>query len=393
MIDKPLEKIAFADIERFAQEKWPEGKTVDYKRDAYGGKDDDKKELLKDVSSFANTLGGDILIGVDEDKGIPTNIPGVIFPDVDKEKLRLEGIIRQGLEPRIEFGLHHVVTPASTTVLVIRVRESLLFPHRVVFQGKFGEFWARSSAGKFSMDTDELRRAFTLSDSIYEQIRAFRHERVAQVRNSETPVPMTPGGKLLLHLIPVASFRSRQLFDVASMPNLATLFPPIAASGWDHRLNLDGHVSYSGGRQDRTCRSYTQFFRNGIVEAVFSDVVRDDKPRGKLLLASMYERTLTQEYKPFQRILDGFRKVGLQPPIWCFLTITGVSGAKIPIENQFGDEMHPIDRDILFLPECLIDDLGVDAAKVLRPIFDLVWNAAGFTRSFNFDSDGKWIGR
>src|SRR5205823_7811738 len=120
MIDKPLNQITYADIDQFVQEKWSEGKTVDYKRDPYGNRDEDKKELLKDVSSFANTQGGDILIGVDEDKGVPTGIPGVTVPDIDKEKLRIEEIIRRGLEPRIEFGLHHVTTPASTTVIVIR---------------------------------------------------------------------------------------------------------------------------------------------------------------------------------------------------------------------------------------------------------------------------------
>ena len=104
MIDKPLNQITYADIDQFVQEKRPEGKTVDYKRDAYGNRDEDKKELLKDTSSFANTQGGDILIGVDEDKGVPTGIPGVTVPDIDKEKLRLEEIIRRGLDPRIEFA-------------------------------------------------------------------------------------------------------------------------------------------------------------------------------------------------------------------------------------------------------------------------------------------------
>jgi len=231
VIDKPLRQITYADIDQFVREQWPEGKTVDYKRDTYGNRDEDKKELLKDVSSFANTQGGDILIGVDEDKGLPTSIPGVAVPDIDKEKLRLEEIIRRGLEPRIDFGLHHVTTPTSTTVIVIRVQESLLLPHRVVFQGKPGEFWARSSAGRYSMDTDELRRAFTLSATIYDQIKAFRRERVAQVTKGETPVPVAPGAKLILHLIPVASFRSRQVVDVANMPELTKQFPPMGTSG------------------------------------------------------------------------------------------------------------------------------------------------------------------
>jgi hypothetical protein len=393
MIDKPLNQITFADIDQFVQEQWPEGKTVDYKRDAFGNRDEDKKELLKDVSSFANTQGGDILIGVDEDKGVPVGIPGVTVPDIDKEKLRLEEIIRRGLDPRIDFAIHHVLTPASSAVIVIRVQESLLFPHRVVFQGKFGEFWARSSAGKYSMDTDELRRAFTLSATIYEQIKAFRSERVAQVSKGETPIPLMPGGALILHLVPVASFRSRQLFDVATMPELAARFPPIGASGWDHRLNLDGHVSYSGVRKDRTSRSYTQFFRNGIVEAVLSDVVMEKKEEGKLLLAGYYERTLTQEYRPVSHLLNGLREVGVQPPVWCFLTITGVKGARIPTDDDFGDENRAIDRDTLMLPEFVIDDLGTDAGALLRPAFDLVWNASGFVRSFNFDTNGKWVGR
>lgn len=74
MIDKPLSQINYADIDQFVQENWPEGKTVDFKRDAYGNRDEDKNELLKDVSSFTNIQGGNILIGVDEDKGVPTRI-------------------------------------------------------------------------------------------------------------------------------------------------------------------------------------------------------------------------------------------------------------------------------------------------------------------------------
>jgi hypothetical protein len=390
MIDKPLHQITYADIERFIAEKWPESKTLDYKRDPYGNKDDDKKELLKDVSSFANTQGGDIVIGVDEDKGVPTGIPGVTLPDIDKEKLRLDEIIRRGLDPRIEFGLHHVATPASTTVIVIRVRESLLFPHRVVYQGKFGEFWARSSAGKYSMDTDELRRAFTLSGAVYDQMRAFRAERVSLVSKGETPVPLAGGGKLILHLIPVSSFRSRSLFDVASLPDMATRFAPMGTSGWDYRLNLDGHLAYSGGRAERVSRSYTQFFRTGVVEAVISDVVREENGEAKHLLAGYYERVLMEGVP---RLMTGFRQVGVEPPLWGFLTISGVKGARISSNSDFGDEYRDIDRDSLFLPEFSVDDLGTDPATLLRPTFDLVWNASGFRRSFNFDEKRQWVGR
>ncbi len=388
MLDKPLETITYTDLDQFVQEKWPEGKAVDYKRDLYGRTDDEKRELLKDASSFANTQGGDILIGVDEDKGAPTGIPGVVVADVDKEKLRLDEIIRRGVDPRIDFGIHHVQAPAGTTALIIRVKESLLFPHRVVYQGKFGEFWARSSAGKYSMDTSELRRAFTLSETVFEKIRAFREERVAQIVRCETPMPMTPGGKLILHLIPVASFRSRQLFDVRGKIQSSILFPSLGRVD-DGRLNLDGYVHFCGNRKEGTTRAYTQFIRNGVVEAVMADVVSGEG-QGKLLVADYYERTLLQD---LGRFLKGFKELGINPPIWGFLTITGVKGARIPTRDYCADNLFVIDRDILTLPEFIIEDLDADPTKLLRPTFDLVWNASGFTGSFNFDKSGKWVGR
>lgn len=55
----------------------------------------------------------------------------------------------------------------------------------------------------------------------------------------------------------------------------------------------------------------------------------------------------------------------------------------------------PIDRDILLLPDVIIDDfnsvLGFkEVAKILRPIFDAVWNACGLARSLNYDEQGNW---
>jgi hypothetical protein len=392
VIDKPLAQIAYADIERLVQEKWPEGKTIEYKRDTYGAKDDDKKELLKDVSSFANTQGGDILIGVDAKGGVPIGIPGVDLPDIDAAMLRLDGIIRQGLEPRIECSMHQITAPAKRAVIIVRVKESLLFPHRVVFHGKFGEFWGRSSAGKYSMDTDELRRAFTLSDSIYEQVRAFRRKRVAEILKDETPVQLMPGAKLILHLIPISSFRTRQQFDVARMPQLPTQFPPVTLqrSGGHFRLNLDGHLSHSPITEEGA-RSYTQFFRNGIVEAVLCDVVKSDA-QGRYLVAGYYERMLTQGSQPIRQYLSSFHAIGIRPPIWGFLTVTGVKGTTIYIEGYFGGEEHPIDRDVLLVPEFVLDDLSADPVVELRSAFDLIWNASGQNRSRHFDENNKWKG-
>jgi hypothetical protein len=52
-----------------------------------------------------------------------------------------------------------------------------------------------------------------------------------------------------------------------------------------------------------------------------------------------------------------------------------------------------IDRDVLMLPEILVEDLYARAGPLLKPTLDLVWNACGHASSPFFDSAGNWIGQ
>ena len=387
MLDKPLEQLKLTDLQELLQEKWPEGKAVDYKRDMYGRADSDKKELLKDVSSFANTDGGDLIIGVDEAGGIPTAIPGVIVADVDAEKLRLEETIRRGIEPRIDFAIHAVVTGTGTVVFIIRVRESWILPHRVVYQ-KFGEFYARNSAGTYSMDTTELRRAFTLTESIYERVRSFRQGRVAEVSRGNGPLPLKEGAKLILHLIPLESFRSKTSIDFQDILRDSSGFPPIghrSIGGWEPRLNFDGLLIFRRASTPNSFNTYLQIYRNGIMEAALDTIGRklDD---GMFLATDFCETSLLNSLPLY---LKGLMSLSVRPPILAFLSLTGVEGFLIHPGTPFIDTIHPIDRDVLHLPEIQIEDLNRSAIKLLRPTFDLIWNSAGFPRSLTCDARGS----
>jgi hypothetical protein len=62
----------------------PESPSIDYKRDTYGKAEGDKREFLADISSFANTMGGDIVIGIDESIGLPTAITPITSTSTPK---------------------------------------------------------------------------------------------------------------------------------------------------------------------------------------------------------------------------------------------------------------------------------------------------------------------
>src|SRR5215203_4822690 len=132
----------------------PEGVLLDYKREMYGRGDADVKEFLKDVSSFANTAGGHLIIGVDEAAGIPTGITA-LNDDADQDLQRLENLTRDGVEPRIA-GLRMKALPISTGgyVVILRIPKSWNPPlactrfrrHRVrCFDGAGGGSWRDGS--------------------------------------------------------------------------------------------------------------------------------------------------------------------------------------------------------------------------------------------------------
>ncbi len=267
MISKRLEEIGEPDLDHLLANGVTEGKTIDYKKALPGNSDSDKKEFLADVSSFANTTGGDLLFGIDEEQGAPIGIPGLVLPDPDLEMRRLDSIIGDGLEPRIRFATHVVQRGGKPPVLIVRTERSWIGPHRVVFKGH-DKFYARNSAGKYPMDVSELRSAFTLASSVTERVRQFRDDRIAKLRNNKTPVNLSTGAsRTILHCIPLESFSRTVHYDVLKYSQQPTKFPPIIeGSGWGTRINLDGFVTY--GAPENGSMSYTQLFRDGTIEAV-----------------------------------------------------------------------------------------------------------------------------
>ena len=155
-----------------------EGKTLEYKREIPRGGDRERVRFLKAVSAFANTAGGDLLLGVEAVDGVATALPGVALDNPDGETLRLENMIRDGLEPRLpRVDILPVKVADHRYVPVLRVPRSWIAPHRI---RKNRELYARNSAGSYPLDVGELRTAFTMSETVAGPIRDFRTDRLAQ---------------------------------------------------------------------------------------------------------------------------------------------------------------------------------------------------------------------
>lgn len=387
MLRESISKIDVEALRSLIAGRVGEGKTLEYKREIPGGADGDLVRFLKAVSAFANTAGGDLLIGIEAVDGVATELPGIDIDNLDSENLRLENLIRDGLEPRLpRVDIHAVEVAEHKYVLVVRVARSWIAPHRV---RKNQKFYARNSAGAYPLDVGELRTAFTLSETVSERIRGFRTDRIARIHGRETPVAINAGGCMIAHVIPLSAFTEAAEIDIANCATRASFLSPPGASGWDRRINLDGLVVYSGRSMHGSASwAYVQMFRTGTAEWV--QVLSEDEERMGLPSVAFEQdiiRCLT-EYLGFAAEFD------IEPPYFVFLAFAGVRGFQLATHHQLWQENRlSLREDMLIVPEVVIEDRDVQPARVLRPVFDRVWNAFGFVRSLNYDDEGEWKAR
>jgi hypothetical protein len=109
----------------------------------------------------------------------------------------------------------------------------------------------------------------------------------------------------------------------------------------------------------------------------------------KQILSIHFEQILCHALSVY---LQTQETLGVDLPIFVMVSLLGVKDYKMVYVGQWpqGQLNYPIDRPNLVLPEVLIDSFDCDPAEVMKPIFDTVWNAAGWKGSMHYDAAGKW---
>ena len=392
MITKNVNKITEDDLQELVDNPVSENKTLEYKQSLPGNSDADKKEFLADISSFSNASGGNLVYGIteDRDKGIPKKLEGLIVENTDKEITRLENMIRDGIKPRISgIVIQPIKVLKSKVALFIRIPRSWNGPHRVIFKGH-DKFYTRNNTGKYPMDVTELKIVFDLSETITKRIRRFGEDRISKIFSNETPMPFCNNTKIVLHLIPIISFNPTQRYELNKITSYPGKLPPINHNGFTNRHNFDGFLTYSRDEEGKTY-SYVQLFNNGIIEAVEGKYLDPHQNDGHLLIrGTAYENELIKSLSIY---LSALKESNIEIPIFVFLTLVGIKGYLMFVgEKRFNVQGNSgIDRDILLLPEVIIENYDTAPEDILKPCFDAMWNACGFPKSPNYDDAGKRI--
>jgi hypothetical protein len=395
--------ITAGDILRLVENRVAESRTLEYKQNLPGGSDDERREFLADVSALANTVGGDILYGVVEERdaegkttGIPESAPGLPITG-DVALRRLEEMVRDGIDPRVPTVLVQSIPGfANGAVVLLRLGRSWQRPHMVTFKN-YSRFFARGASGKYQLDVQQIREAFVGAASLRDRVDAFRVERLQAVRENTTITPpLAEGGRIVLHVIPVAGFDAPENVDL----DLATARPRPLFAGFGagyHQINFDGVQGYELTGEGDRCLDYVQLFRNGTIEAVDAElltrIARDPRRKGAVPSLSFEGRLIDS----LARYLADLRDWRVPPPYLVGLSLLNVKALTFSMTFELADRLggpRPIDRDDLVVREQLIENLGqdlrLDAIEALKPSFDILWQSVGIAKSPNFDDAGVW---
>ena len=386
-----IDEITEADLARLVEDRIPESKVLEYKRDLQYVSDDQKREFLCDLTALANTDGGDLILGIKEADGTAAELVGLKKFVPDDALGKIENLLRDFVQPRLT-GVHlKVVTLASGDhALIVRVPQSFSAPHVVKHSG-ISRFCGRNSAGKYDLDVQELRSAFVGNESYGERLKSFRLDRISRILSGGSPVELSGERLIVLHLLPVIGARHENLLGASELSSLrdGILLPPINSAGWEGNYNFDGLLIDSPNRSEGTSRSYVQLMGNGFIESVDSTILQTDGAESPILPAGYLESAIIRVLPQY---FEALSKLSLPPPYALSISLLNVRGLQLSNGYSlfFGRHKRPIDRQNLLTREILIDSTDEKPETILRPLFDQIWNACGFERSCNYDESGNW---
>lgn len=376
LFDIPLKNITAELIKNLIDNKVAENRYLDYKSELPDPRNDKSKtDLAKDVSSFANERGGDIIFGISENDKKEPVLTGLGAYKIDDAKIQLTNTINNQVEPRLRGLDFQPLSIDGVELLVLRIPQSLDAPHQLA-QGP-RTFWRRNSAGNAHMDYTEIKNAFISGEEIVEKARAWRESRLEEITAKEYLLgPMQHHTRMVLHLIPLAFKNPMSSPSIATFVENQLILRPLSGSCNKRRLNVDGFLISS--IDELGVHSYCQVFRQGQIEIM--STIKTSK--GFATTSVVPSKAFEIE---FISMLCGLFK------FWHACSISFPAVLSVSYQNTIhlcmtlgsgneSDSTQPIEEYKLDFPAQLIESIPSDIEQIrhiAKTELDFLWNAAG----------------
>lgn len=371
------------DIQSLIENKVPESRILDYKRECKLGLEQDKSEFIYDVCSFYNSDGGCIIYGLEEEKdqqGKNTGIPKlpaelVKVINYDQLKLQIEECIKQTTNPQIvNLAFSPLLEINGTNVFLLGIPKSSSLPAMVTYKNS-GRFYKRKSTGKYQVDTYELFDLFTRNLYLQKEVTSFVEQRQTEVFDNRFWPSISDNSGLLMHIIPMSYYYNNLPdFSNPSFRNNCTLMlRPPGDGGYNHRYCFEGLHMYSLDR-DTSNKSYSLLFRNAIIEAYtnrpFWQTSEDKRPwlDGASFLTALLEHV--------QNSIKFYIQYSIEPPYYLFIQLYNVQGFNLIVQESM-IKRNVWGKSIFEFPPLMVNHDIDEVKQQVKQLADMLWQTGG----------------
>lgn len=369
VFNKSFENIEESDIRGLLSRGITENQNLEYKLE-FGQREEDKKEMSRDISSMANAYGGYLIVGIREDgeTGAPLEITGV--ENAENERDRIMSSCLSNIEPRIP-GLKIRTVPIQdrNPIILIFIPRSTRAPHAVRFGGGRIEFWKRHDRQKSPMPIEEIREAFLRTENIRKDVDKFIQERRKEILEEILIKPTyVIGAAPIMVKDEIIDIRDTRIREMLRNP------ADQVATPWnlDFRGNTSSSTPTLYGLKIEDSNRRIELFRNGYLELR----VKINEPN-RAILATLVIDYAVNFYRLFKGLVE---YLGLNEPFIGCLSLYNIRGFHLKIPRSTGENgelSSPWSKPHLEIPSMQILSLH-DPDKTAKDFVDRVWNAFGY---------------
>jgi len=384
---RKLSEVTEQDLQRLINDEVQERDTIEYKSAMYGHTDEEKRELLKDISSMANHRGGYLIIGIEENgEGIPTKLAGI---EAGNHVERIRDSCLDNIEKRIiELDVEDVPLTSGKVVVVVSIPESLNAPHMITFKG-LNQFWKRHGRQKEKMTVDEIGVAFEKRLSNLNRLDRFLFTRKVQILEA-----IGEKTYMVISACP-AYLRDEVVFDIHDKNLHGIMLNPPSLKGTLGYISCgQPYVTLTGLRADNhtpywpkqpVLGDYLEVFREGYIE--YGKLI--EQSGEDLFFASHEGAACIVNFVLFLEKVYGMY-LPLTPLVVTF-AIYNAKGMWLAVSRDFreNEKREKWRKQHLELEKFYVENLAEEAKLLPKWINDRIWQAFHRESAIIFDDGGN----
>ena len=349
-------------------------------------------DTAKDVSALANTAGGVLLYGVDEDSDGRLTVLNPII--LENQRERIDQIVRSSVDEVPRFTISRIETQTDTSkgYLVVVVPPSERAPHMVIVKGE-RRFYGRGETGNYILSQTEVGR-------LYERRRLVESNILPELEKAIAEAPLADNDEFAhLHIVARPVFLDDTILTKAlssgqSHTELLRVLVQSAADGsvyadqyspdfqppssWTRRPEgYFGKLQYSSGTDTRP-DAHTLFLQVNLDGSAQLFCGRAAELAGRVQRKEFFSSIVAGNTTRFLALLgDLYEKAAYFGMVDTAVAVTGLGGSVLHRpRNPFSDlpryEGRDYRRSSRSAAELLKEDSKRVAAGLLMPLLDAI---------------------